>query len=84
MNVWMEIIIFKLSLCKEVLSLLPECFMEMYTLPFWEGVPVGTIKTKSGGFPGGAVVESLPANAGDAGLGPGLEGSRVPRSGWAR
>ena len=36
------------------------------------------------GFPGGAVVESLPANAGDTGSGPGLGGSRVPRSGWAR
>ena len=36
------------------------------------------------GFPGGAVVGSLPANAGDAGSGPGLGGSRVPRSGWAR
>ena len=37
-----------------------------------------------GGFPGGAVVEGLPANAGDAGSSPGLGGSRVPRSGWAR
>ena len=36
------------------------------------------------GFPGGAVVESLPANAGSAGSSPGLGGSRVPRSGWAR
>ena len=36
------------------------------------------------GFPGGAVVEGLPANAGDVGLGPGLGGSRVPRSSWAR
>ena len=36
------------------------------------------------GFPGGAVVESLPANAGDAGSSPGLGGSRVPRSNWAR
>ena len=36
------------------------------------------------GFPGGAVVGSLPADAGDAGSGPGLGGSRVPRSGWAR
>ena len=36
------------------------------------------------GFPGGAVVESLPASAGDAGSGPGLGGSRVPRSSWAR
>ena len=29
-------------------------------------------------FPGGAVVESLPANAGDAGSSPGLGGSRMP------
>ena len=34
--------------------------------------------------PGGAVVGSLPANAGDAGLSPGLGGSHMPRSGWAR
>ena len=36
------------------------------------------------GFPGGAVVESLPANAGDTGSGPGLGGSHMPRSDWAR
>ena len=36
------------------------------------------------GFPGGAVVENLPANAGDTGSSPGLGGSRMPRSGWAR
>ena len=36
------------------------------------------------GFPGGAVVGSLPANAGDAGSGPGLGRSCMPRSGWAR
>ena len=36
------------------------------------------------GFPGGAVVESLPANAGDTGLGPGLGGSHMLRSNWAR
>ena len=33
------------------------------------------------GFPGGAVVENLPANAGDTGLSPGLGGSHMPRSG---
>ena len=33
------------------------------------------------GFPGGAVVESLPANAGDTGSSPGLGGSHMPRSG---
>ena len=36
------------------------------------------------GFPGGAVVESLPANSGDTGSTPGLGGSRMPRSNWAR
>ena len=41
------------------------------------------IKMRSG-FPGGAVVESLPADAGDTGSSPGLGGSHVPRSGWAR
>ena len=30
------------------------------------------------GFPGGAVVENLPANAGDTGLSPGLGGSHMP------
>ena len=30
------------------------------------------------------MVGGLPADAGDAGSGPGLGGSRVPRSGWAR
>ena len=37
-------------------------------------------KRMEAGFPGGAVVEGLPANAGDAGSSPGLGGSRVPRS----
>ena len=36
------------------------------------------------GFPGGAVVGSLPANAGDTGSSPGLGGSHMPQSGWAR
>ena len=36
------------------------------------------------GFPGGAVVEGLPADAGDTGSSPGLGGSHVPRSSWAR
>ena len=36
------------------------------------------------GFPGGAVVEGLPANAGDTGSGPGLGRSHVPQSGYAR
>ena len=30
------------------------------------------------------MVENLPANAGDTGLSPGLGGSHMPRSSWAR
>ena len=37
----------------------------------------------SWGFPGGAVVENLPANAGDMGSSPGLGRSHMPRSSWA-
>ena len=33
-----------------------------------------------GGFPGGAVVENLPANAGDTGSSPGLGRSHMPWS----
>ena len=36
------------------------------------------------GFPGGAVVENLPANAGDVGSSPGLGRSHMPWSNWAR
>ena len=35
---------------------------------------------KKEGFPGGAVVENLPANAGDTGLSPGLGISHMPQS----
>ena len=35
---------------------------------------------ENGGFPGGAVVENLPANAGDTGSSPGLGRSHMPRS----
>ena len=43
-----------------------------------------TPKTKAMGFPGGAVVESLPANAAVTGSCPGLGRSHMPRSSWAR
>ena len=39
-----------------------------------------SIKIKWLGFPGGAVIESLPANAGDMGSSPGLGGSHMPQS----
>ena len=42
------------------------------------------IKIYDQGFPGGAVVENLPANAGDTGSSPGLGRSHMPRSDWAR
>ena len=38
---------------------------------------------KMWGFPGGAVVQNLPANAGDMGSSPGLGRSHMPRSNWA-
>ena len=41
------------------------------------------IIVKMRGFPGGAVVENLPANAGDTGSSPGLGGSHMPQSNWA-
>ena len=37
-------------------------------------------KKKKKGFPGGAVVENLPANAEDTGSSPGLGRSHMPRS----
>ena len=38
------------------------------------------LKSNSGGFRGGAVVENLPANAGDTGSSPGLGRSHMLRS----
>ena len=37
-------------------------------------------KKEDTGFPGGAVVENLPANAGDRGSSPGLGRSHMPQS----
>ena len=39
-----------------------------------------TDKKQLEGFPGGAVVENLPANAGDTGSSPGLGISHTPQS----
>ena len=46
--------------------------------------PSCSVKIKFQGFPGGAVVGGLPASAGDTGSRPGLGGSHMPRSDWAR
>ena len=43
-------------------------------------VRMAMIKKSTRGFPGGAVVENLPANAGDMGSSPGLGGSHMLRS----
>ena len=42
------------------------------------------LRIKQQGFPGGAAVENLPANAGDTGSSPDLGRSHMPRSNWAR
>ena len=39
-----------------------------------------SFKKEKRGFPGGAVAENLPANAGDMGSSPGLGRSHMPRS----
>ena len=41
---------------------------------------INTIKNKTSGFPGGAVVKNPPVNAGDTGSVPGPGRSHVPRS----
>ena len=41
---------------------------------------ISFLKSNGQGFPGGAVVENLPANAGDTGSSPGLGRSHMPRS----
>ena len=38
------------------------------------------VKNLPAGFPGGAAVENLPANAGDTGSSPGLGRSHMPQS----
>ena len=42
------------------------------------------MKVRGWGFPGGTVVENLPADAGDTGSSPGLGRSHMLRSNWAR
>ena len=49
-----------------------------------DGSALDSFFKKNQGFPGGVVVENLPANAGDTGSSPGLGRSHMPRSNWAR
>ena len=43
-------------------------------------ITIITLNNNGLGFPGGAVVRNLPANAGDTGLSPGPGGSHMPQS----
>ena len=49
-------------------------------MAIYPGNIVHALKTKQLGFPGGAVVGNLPANAGDTGSSPGLGRSHMPWS----
>ena len=55
-----------------------KCYRNMDEKQSW--VRNGRTRMKIQGFPGGAVVENLPANAGDTGSSPGLGRSHMPRS----
>ena len=57
--------------------------MDAHLFEYTKNHRIVHFKSVNLGFPGGAVVESLPANAGDTGSSPGLGGSHVPRSDWA-
>ena len=52
----------------------PKLFISM------EIYPCSNYKNREEGFPGGAVVENLPASAGDTGSSPGLGRSHMPWS----
>ena len=58
----------------------------LLSLNYWRNIRMILLHQESSywGFPGGTVVESLPANAGDTGLSPGLVRSHMPRNNWAR
>ena len=58
-----------------------------HSLPVWHVTSISLLMGLKGpisGFPGGTVVENLPANAGDTGSSPGLGRSHMPQSNWAR
>ena len=56
------------------------CIESREPLDFRQMLHIGDKDDENQGFPGGAVVENLPANAGDMGSSPGLGRSHMPRS----
>ena len=54
--------------------------MNIYRMTVMWMLFIGLLKLARWGFPGGAGVENLPANAGDMGLNPCPEGSHMPQS----
>ena len=59
------------------------CFCPGY-FPYLLANTILRLKRCLRGFPGGAVVENPPANAGDTGSSPGLGRSHMLQSNWAR
>ena len=57
-----------------------QCIPIKLPMAFFTELEQKNLKICMKGFPGGAVVESLPANAGDTGSSPGLGRSHMPRS----
>ena len=65
--------------CLEKHLALSRCTVNGHFIPTLSHSPL-LKRNKREGFPGGAVVENLPANAGDTGSSPGLGRSHMPRS----
>ena len=55
------------------------CGLSDQSFLFW-GLTIAPFNSEPLGFPGGTVVENLPANAGDTGSSPGPGRSHMPRS----
>ena len=72
-----------MTLCISVLSVImsSHSFLNLFDFLFSFSLAKDFYFLKHlGGFPGGAVVENLPASAGDTGSNPGLGRSHMPQS----
>ena len=69
---------------RQILSLPSETENKTETSILHDPVYTRALKIVLQGFPGGAAVESPPADARDTGSCPGPGRSHMPRSGWAR